>query len=49
MSSENSECRPVHMILSRLNGVRRRGKGWIARCPGHEDRWIAGKPESSSL
>ncbi len=38
MSSEHSECRPVHLILSRLNGVRRRGNGWIARCPSHEDR-----------
>jgi CHC2 zinc finger len=25
-------------ILARLNGVRRNGGGWMARCPAHEDR-----------
>lgn len=26
------------MVLSRLEGVRRFGPGWIARCPAHRDR-----------
>jgi len=26
------------ILLDRLNGVRRSGKAWMARCPGHEDR-----------
>ena len=25
-------------LLARLDGVRRCGRGWIARCPAHEDR-----------
>lgn len=25
-------------LLSRLQGVRRTGAGWIARCPSHDDR-----------
>ena len=25
-------------ILALLNGVRRSGKGWTAKCPAHEDR-----------
>jgi len=28
----------IEQILQRLSGVRRRGGGWIARCPAHEDR-----------
>jgi hypothetical protein len=28
----------VEAILGRLNGVRRNGAGWMARCPAHEDR-----------
>jgi hypothetical protein len=28
----------VREILSRLNKVRRNGKGWLARCPSHDDR-----------
>jgi hypothetical protein len=28
---------PVEMLLSRLDKVRRCGRGWIARCPAHED------------
>ncbi len=28
----------VENILSLLNGVRRSGTGWIARCPAHPDR-----------
>ena len=26
------------ILLSRLEGVRKSGRGWIARCPAHEDR-----------
>ncbi len=29
---------PVEMLLARLDKVRRCGRGWIARCPTHEDR-----------
>jgi putative DNA primase/helicase len=29
---------PVALLLDRLEGVRRSGQGWDARCPGHEDR-----------
>ena len=29
---------PVARILERLDGVRRSGRGWIARCPAHADR-----------
>ena len=25
-------------ILTRLNGVRRSGEGWTAKCPAHEDK-----------
>src|SRR5262249_8240117 len=25
-------------LLSRLDGVRERGRGWVARCPAHDDR-----------
>jgi hypothetical protein len=28
----------VEQILAKLDGVKRRGKGWIARCPSHDDR-----------
>lgn len=28
----------VEGVLSRLGGVRRCGRGWVARCPAHEDR-----------
>ena len=31
-------ARPIERVLSRLQGVRRCGKGWEARCPAHEDR-----------
>ena len=27
----------LHLILSRLSGVRRTGSGWKARCPAHDD------------
>ena len=29
---------PVDKILARLDGVKRTQKGWIARCPAHDDR-----------
>lgn len=29
---------PVDAVLARLEGVRRNGAGWSARCPAHEDR-----------
>jgi hypothetical protein len=29
---------PVKNLLSRLQGVRRSGKGWMAKCPAHDDR-----------
>lgn len=28
---------PVENILSRLNGIKKDGKGWMALCPAHED------------
>ncbi len=29
---------PVQLVLDRLEGVRRSGGGWMARCPAHADR-----------
>jgi hypothetical protein len=29
---------PVALILNHLEGVRKSGAGWIAKCPAHEDR-----------
>jgi hypothetical protein len=29
---------PIDLLLPRLDGVRKAGRGWIARCPAHEDR-----------
>ncbi|MGI8830542.1 MAG: AAA family ATPase [Candidatus Limnocylindria bacterium] len=29
---------PVARLLSRLDGIRRNGSGWMARCPAHADR-----------
>jgi hypothetical protein len=29
---------PVELVLSRLPRAKRSGKGWVARCPAHEDR-----------
>jgi hypothetical protein len=29
---------PVDLILSRLPDAKRNGKGWMARCPAHDDR-----------
>lgn len=28
----------VDVLLASLDGVRKSGKGWIARCPAHDDR-----------
>jgi len=33
-----SSTEPVEHLLSRLDRVRSCGKGWIARCPAHEDK-----------
>lgn len=29
---------PVESLLARLDGVRRTGRGWMAKCPAHPDR-----------
>lgn len=29
---------PVWCVLDRLCGVQRAGRGWVARCPAHDDR-----------
>jgi hypothetical protein len=29
---------PVDLLLARLDGARRTGKGWVAKCPAHEDK-----------
>lgn len=29
---------PVDILLARLEGVRKSGEGWLARCPSHKDR-----------
>lgn len=34
----NATSDPTERLLSRLDRVRRCGKGWIARCPAHEDK-----------
>lgn len=34
----NDDSSPVDLILSRLERVRNCGKGWIAKCPSHDDR-----------
>jgi hypothetical protein len=30
--------RPIDRVLSHLEGVRRGGEGWMAKCPHHDDR-----------
>ncbi len=30
--------RPIGIVLERLQGLRRSGQGWSARCPSHSDR-----------
>src|SRR5262245_37723375 len=34
----NSVTNPIDEILSRLEGVKRAGNQWQAKCPAHEDR-----------
>jgi hypothetical protein len=34
----SSSRRPVDAVLSHLQGVRRSGAGWMAKCPHHADR-----------
>lgn len=29
---------PLQQVLERLQGVKRSGKEWSARCPAHDDR-----------
>jgi putative DNA primase/helicase len=36
--SYDAPSEPVARLLSRLDGIRRSGSGWMARCPAHEDR-----------
>jgi len=31
----------VETVLSRFQGVRRNGAGWMARCSAHPDRWAS--------
>lgn len=38
MAGSRSASVPVDVLLSRLEGVRNSGRGWIARCPAHADR-----------
>lgn len=33
-----SQERGIDAVLSRLDGARRSGKGWLAKCPAHQDR-----------
>lgn len=34
----HSAIGPAGLLLSRLEGVRTSGRGWVARCPAHTDR-----------
>lgn len=38
MTAAYSAIGPLDVLLSRLEGVRASGHGWIARCPAHKDR-----------
>ncbi len=29
---------PVERLLAKLPGAKRNGRGWMARCPAHDDR-----------
>lgn len=29
---------PIELLLARLDGVRKSGSAWIAKCPAHDDR-----------
>lgn len=37
-SSYVAPSEPVARLLGKLDGIRRSGAGWMARCPAHEDR-----------
>lgn len=36
--TDHAPIGPIAVLLSRLEGVKRSGKGWIAKCPAHKDR-----------
>ena len=38
MKSTTTAPHNIESVLDCLNGVRRSGKGWSAKCPSHEDR-----------
>lgn len=38
MPQPQSSTRPVDRVLDHLQGVRRTGAGWMAKCPHHGDR-----------
>jgi hypothetical protein len=38
LPQEQSNTRPIDRVLAHLEGVRRSGDGWTARCPHHDDR-----------
>ena len=33
-----SDINPVELLISRLEGVKPNGNGYVARCPAHDDR-----------
>ncbi len=37
-SFDGDHSSPLAMVLDRLDGVRRAGRDWVARCPAHSDR-----------
>lgn len=39
VSARAIHASPAERVLEHLDGVRRSGKGWTARCPAHEDHW----------
>lgn len=38
MSAAVGSLRPVDRVLEGLDGVKRSGSGWLARCPAHDDQ-----------
>jgi hypothetical protein len=36
--ANHTAAAPIGLLLSRLQGVRKSGRGWQAKCPSHEDR-----------
>lgn len=38
MKNDPDSQKPIYSILARLRRVRQSGKGWMAECPGHDDR-----------